>query len=112
MENKLEITCPSCKSIVPADVFFCPNCGKQLKDKPPATTAWRQIVVYSISLFVPPFGLFYAWKYIKQGDSKSKMIAIISIILTIISLIFTFWTMGDLINSINKSVNQINSLGL
>jgi len=112
MKNILETFCPSCKSVITADAFFCPNCGKQLKDKPLAITLWKQAVVYAVSIFIPPFGLIYAWKYLKQHDTKSKIIGFVAIILTVISLAFTFWTMDVLVSSIDQSINQINTLGL
>jgi uncharacterized membrane protein YqaE (UPF0057 family) len=112
MENKSELICPSCKSTVSVDAYFCPNCGKQLKDKPPATTLSKQIIIYSVSLFLPPFGLWYAWKYLKYGDYKSRKIGIIAVILTIISILITIWLTEGFISSATQSLNEINNLNL
>jgi len=110
METQLEATCPLCKSAVSAAAFFCPNCGKQLKDKPPSATISKQIVIYLVSLFLPPFGLWYTWKYLKYGDYESRKIGLIAAVLTIISLLITIWLTGGFINSIFQSLNEINNL--
>jgi hypothetical protein len=112
MEIQPETICPSCKSAVSAAAYFCPNCGKQLRDKPPDTTLLKKIIVYSVSLFLPPFGLWYAWKYLKYGDYESRRICIIAVILTIISIIVTTWLTAGFINSIFQSLNEINNLSI
>ena len=101
-----QIVCRYCKAEVPADAYFCPNCGKMLKEK---TTISRQIVIYFISIFLPPFGLWYVWKYLKQTDAKSKKIAIAALVLTIVSTAATIWLTIALMNSISQQVNSINS---
>ena|ERR1035437_6387883 len=112
MENQLEIICPSCKSVVLATAFFCPSCGKQLKDKVQSTTLSKKAVVYFVSLFLPPFGLWYARKYLKAGDYESRKIGIVAIILTIISVVVTFWLTTGFINSVFQSLNEINNLNI
>ena len=112
MEIQSEIICPFCKSSIPIATYFCPNCGKQLKDKPPDTTLLKKIVVYAVSLFLPPFGLWYAWKYLKAGDYESRKIGFISIILTAISILAAIWMTLGIVNSITQSLNEINSLGI
>jgi hypothetical protein len=110
MQNQSETICPSCRSTNPAAAYFCAACGKQLKDRPPATTLSRQIIVYFVSLFLPPFGLWYAWKYIKQTDNASKRIGVAAAILTIISIIITIQFTIGFVSSFNQSLNQLNGL--
>jgi len=93
---------------VPFSDFFCPNCGKQLKDKPPSVTLWKQVVIYSVSLFLPPFGLGYAWKYYRDGDKKSKIIALVAVVLTLVSIVVTIWYTETAINSVNQQLNSLN----
>lgn len=112
MENQQEIICPSCKFSIPASAVFCPNCGKQLKENPAGKTLAKKIVVYLVSLFLPPFGLWYVFKYLKQGDYESRKIAIAALILTAISTLFEIWLTGALINSIFKSFDGISNLGV
>jgi len=109
METQPETICPSCKSAAPAFANFCPTCGKQLKAD---TRLAKKIIIYFVSLFLPPFGLWYAVKYLKQGDYESRKIGIISIILTIISTLATIWLSAQILNSISQSFNTINSLGI
>ena len=108
MEIQPEIICPQCNSSILFSDFFCPNCGKQLKDKLPSATLWKQIVIYSVSLFLPPFGLWYAWKYYRAGDQKSKTIAVVAVVLTIGSILITVWYTDTVINSVNQQLNSLN----
>lgn len=57
-----------------------------------------------MSLLLPPFGFWYAWKYWGQDDEKSKKIAVTAAVLTIISIVITIWVTEVLINSINQSL--------
>ena len=110
METQSESICPSCKSTVPITAYFCPNCGKQLKDKPPDATLLKQIIIYSVSLFLPPLGLYYVWKYLKYGDYELRKIGIIALILTVMSTVVTLWFTAGFINAFLQSLNEINNL--
>jgi uncharacterized OB-fold protein len=107
-----EIGCSSCNTRVMPSDNFCPNCGRPLRTTPPATCLSRQIVVYLISFFLAPFGLWYAWKYIKQGDEKSKMIGVIAIALTVAAVALTIWMTKGLVNSVDRSLHALHDLGL
>src|SRR5438552_17873142 len=82
-------TCPSCKTLTYAVYFFCPTCGKQLRAKPLSTSIGKQIGIYLLSFFVPPFGLWPAFKYLTQKEMKAKIVGLVAIILTILSLVIT-----------------------
>jgi hypothetical protein len=79
---------------------------------PPATSVSKQIIVYLISLFLAPLGLWYAWKYLKQDDRKSKIIGAVVIALTILSLAVTIWTAVGLFNSTSRYFDSLPDLGL
>lgn len=100
--------CPSCKSPVLAAAYFCSSCGRQLRDKPLAATLSKKIIAYSVSLFLPPFGLWYAWKYLKRADYESRKIGIIAAALTVISILAAAWLAGALVDSVNRSLESIN----
>ncbi|OGE01646.1 hypothetical protein A2196_02050 [Candidatus Curtissbacteria bacterium RIFOXYA1_FULL_41_14] len=103
---ELQLTCPNCnKNILPTE-YFCHQCGKKLKDKPPSTTFSRQLTVYVISFFLPPFGLWPAVRYLRQQDEKSKKIGLAAIFLTIISILLTIWLTTSFINSFNRELNN------
>jgi len=108
-----QLSCPACKQNILTEYYFCPSCGKKLKEKPQSTTILRQILIYLLSIFLPPLGLWPAIKYIKQKDNKSKMIGCIAIILTIISVGISIWLYLGLINTVNQQLNQqLNSINL
>lgn len=102
------IKCKECGREISDEALACPNCGKPQRNKPPSVSLSRQIIVYLVSLFLPPFGLWYAWKYLKQKDGKSKKIGIAAIILTVISIIFTIWFIEGFVNLINQILNSVN----
>ncbi len=92
MENiSSETTCPSCRAPASAAYNFCPRCGAKLKEPPLSISAQKQAFIYLISFFLAPFGLGFAFKYLKQSDPKARRIGIIVIILTIIAITLMIW---------------------
>ncbi len=78
-------------------------------EKPLSTTFLRQLLIYSVSLFLPPLGIWPAIKYLRQQDEKSKKIGLVALFLTIISIVITSWLTISFINSFNKELgNQLN----
>jgi hypothetical protein len=110
MDNSNEKKCPACQAPVAETAYFCPNCGKVLREKPPSTSIWKQIVVYAVSLFAPPFGLWYAWKYLRQPEKISKYIGLTAIILTVISVVITVQIGQQFMNQVDQSLNSYESL--
>ncbi len=82
--------CPHCKYQIQADWYFCPNCGKMLKEKPIVISIGKQIIIYLVSFFLAPLGLGWGLKYITKNDPKVKMVGAIAIILTVLSIIIMF----------------------
>jgi len=113
IENKTEINklvCQNCKNILQTKAAFCQYCGKQVSNYLIQTNASKQILVYLVSFFLPPFGLIYAYKYLKQGDSKSKKIAYLAIALTITSIGISLWVSTKILNTLSTQLNnQVNS---
>ena len=101
-----QLNCPKCGKVVAEKNFFCSNCGKQLKNKPEPVTAMRQILVYLLSLLLPPLGLWPAIKYLRQKDVKSRVIGFVAIVLTIISASITIWLYLGFMNKFNQLINQ------
>ncbi len=105
----VNLKCPYCGAPIDASFYFCPNCGKKLRIKPEETSVIRQIGVYLLSFFLPPLGLWPAYRYLRQKDGKSKTIGWIAVILTIVSLILAVWLLQGLSNYLNQSINsQLN----
>ena len=104
-----QVTCLYCKRNISLSDFFCPNCGKKLKEKPLSTTFTRQLLIYLLSVFFPPFGIWPAIKYLRQSDERSKKIGLVALFLTIISIVITTWLTISFLNSIGKEFsNQLN----
>lgn len=76
----------------------------------PSTGIGKQISIYLLSFFLPPFGLIPAYKYIKQTEFKYKKIGYIAIALTIISLLATVYFAKSTINSFNSQIQKEQQL--
>jgi len=104
-----QTTCAYCKGNISSSDYFCPQCGKKIKEKSLSTTFTRQLLVYLLSVFFPPLGIWPAIKYLHQQDKKSKKIGLTALFLTIISIVITSWLTISFINSFSKSLdNQFN----
>ena len=113
MENQIQTAptlCPHCgNQITPLDIF-CPVCGTFLKDEP--ISLGKQIWVYLVSFFLPPFGLIWVKKYLKSPHESNRRAGWIIITLTIVSLIVSLWVGFGLISSVQTQINSYSSLGL
>jgi len=102
-------TCPYCGGNISLSDYFCPHCGKKLKEQPSSTTFLKQLLIYFVSFFLPPLGIWPAIKYLRQSDEKSKKIGLVALLLTIISIVITSWLTINFISSFNKELgNQLN----
>ena len=71
-----------------------------------------QVAVYSLSLILPPLGLWPAVKYLRQPDAKSKNIGYAAIVLTVISTAVTVYLSIGLLNTFSTELNsQLNVYG-
>lgn len=107
MDNAKEISCSSCRAILPASAYFCPQCGIKLKEPPLSTSIGKQALIYFISFFLAPFGLGYAFKYLKQSDPKARKIGIISLVLTILAISLIIWILKEFMSSYYNSLNTL-----
>ncbi|HUX35898.1 MAG TPA: zinc ribbon domain-containing protein [Candidatus Paceibacterota bacterium] len=114
----MDLKCPSCGNAISPDFYFCPNCGKKLKEPPPSTSFSAQFTVYFVSLFIPPFGLWYAYKYLRYKNetpvpnrfTSRKKIGWAAVILTVLGIWLVVWTSQVLINSLNQALTGITGL--
>ncbi|MCL4400176.1 zinc ribbon domain-containing protein [Patescibacteria group bacterium] len=103
-------SCPFCGTEAPPGAEFCPHCGKKLKTEKPSTSVSKQVLIYLVSFLLPPLGLVWTFKYLKQDDIKSKRIGWISIILTLAGIVITIFVMNDILSGLNNYLNsQLNS---
>ncbi len=102
-ENTL---CPIChQSVRPID-YFCSNCGKNLRPRPLSTSFSSQISLYVKTLLLPPLGIVWGFRYLRQPDAKSKIVGLITIVITVIEIVFLVKFTINLINIVNQQVSQ------
>lgn len=101
------LLCPACQFKIQNDWFFCPNCGRNLKEKPPEISIGKQIIIYLVSFFLTPLGLGWGLKYVRSTDKKVKTIGIISIVLTILSIILVSMVFKGFIDQYSKVLNNL-----
>ena len=100
------IPCPFCSVQIDPVAYYCPNCGKKVREKPLSTSWSTQALLYLLSLFLPPLNLILAVRYLKSPDPKVKKIGIISLILMVLGIIIAVWYAIGLVRSVNQQVNQ------
>lgn len=86
-----QIHCPFCNNLISPTFFYCPVCGKKIKEAPVSTSLAKQLLIYSVSFFLPPFGLGWAFSYLKQENPMARRIGWVALILTVVSVIATIW---------------------
>jgi len=89
-------TCPQCHQPVLPEAYFCPNCGKSLKEKPLSTSVSFQVGLYAFSIILPIIAFIGVtrWagiKYMKSNDPTAKQIGIVALVLLILSTVITYW---------------------
>lgn len=94
--------CPSCNTAVFDTSYFCQNCGKKIRERPLSTSVARQIVIYLVSFFIPPYGLVYGVKYLRQEKESAKAVGVVAVILTLISIMISMIFVISLINTMNR----------
>ena len=104
-----QILCPFCSTPLDAAAFFCPTCGKNVKEKPLSTGILTQIGLYLVSVLLPPLFIGWTLKYLKSKDPTAKQVGMISLGLTIISIAAAVFLTISLFNTLSKGVNlQLN----
>ena len=97
--------CPVCHIQIPAADYFCPNCGKELHEKPLSTSVGKQIGIYLTSFFLPPLGLWPGIKYLRQKDQKAQVVGIIAVFLTILSIGLAVYYFMQFLSFTQQSMN-------
>lgn len=101
--------CKYCKTTISMGVYYCPNCGKKLRDKPPSTGVGAQVGLYLLSILLPPFGIIPAIRYLRQKETKSKVVGMVALILTVFSIVATLYYAIIFVNEYNRILNsQLN----
>jgi hypothetical protein len=103
--------CPKCQQLVKNTDNFCYNCGKNFHPLPPPTSAADQLFLYLKTILLPPLGLFWGLRYLRQSDNKSKVIGLIVIVVTVVETIWLVQATISSVNTINEQINQIDLSG-
>lgn len=99
--------CKNCKTQVAESYYFCPNCGKKLKEPPFKFSLGKTIGILLGSFLFPPFGLLPGIKYFLKNDVRAQAIGVLAIAITIISTgLFIILTA----NLIGRTMNTYNSI--
>ncbi|PIU69310.1 hypothetical protein COS81_00435 [candidate division WWE3 bacterium CG06_land_8_20_14_3_00_42_16] len=86
---EVPLACPRCHTVVNPDDYFCANCGEKLKKPQFSLSHWKVITIYLVSFLLPPSGLYFGLKYLRQNDEKLKKVGKLAIVLTGVSLAIT-----------------------
>ncbi len=119
MEN-ISLSCPICHQHVASDFYFCPYCGKDLKEKPLSTTVFTQAWMYAAGIILPMF--FFVgvsrWpgiRYARSGDEKARRIGFTAIVLMALSTIVLAWAayafIGRLLQTLSGGLIGQGGLG-
>lgn len=105
--NKImEPKCPVCHTVVRPSDYYCFNCGKNLHEKPLSTSLTTELMYYAGSLLLPPMGIWWGFKYLRQDDPVSKRIGYMCMVITVVATILAVrWTM-QIMTGVNAQVNQ------
>jgi hypothetical protein len=113
IDPAMSTVCANCGSIVPKYYSFCPKCGKPLSEHPLSTTLFHQIWIYTVSVLLPPLGLWPGIKYFRSNDPKAQKIGMIAIVLTVLSTIITLWLTWVFVQSYISQINDaLNGTGI
>jgi Na+-driven multidrug efflux pump len=65
---------------------------------------------YLVSVGLPPFGLYYAYRYYFKGTPDGKRIALICVVLTVVSLLASWLIAQAFLASMGDQLQQIQML--
>jgi hypothetical protein len=104
------VVCSRCHTTVRPTDYFCFNCGANLRPVPPSLSVEKQAMLYLGSFFLPPMGIIWGLPYIRQPDRTSKIVGYIAVGLTVIALILAVQVTVNIMNGVNKQMNEIQNL--
>lgn len=106
------LVCPNCGNIlIPGDAF-CPKCGTKIENTLQRVGIGKQIYVYFVSLFLPPFGLIWTWKYLKASSPQIRYVGIAAAVFTVVGIGITIWTTMGFLQGMQAQLNSYSNLGL
>jgi len=71
-------------------------------------TTGRKVFMYTVSALLPPFGLGWAFKYLRNGDPEGKKVGWVIIAITVVSLVINLVVFAKLFNSFSNQLTDPN----
>ena len=102
-----QINCPFCSTQIDATAYFCPNCGKKIREKPLGIDAKSQILLYLVSLLLPPLFIGRTIRYMRSTDPKSRLVGMISLFMTIVAIVVISWITVSFMQKLNSQINEV-----
>jgi hypothetical protein len=104
-------TCRQCQNPITENVYFCPNCGKKIKE-PPFKLKWGNVFgILFASILLPPLGIFPGLRYLRYKELSAKILGLSAIILTLLFTFIMFYVFIGFFNNMNKTYNTIYNMG-
>lgn len=101
--------CPKCGEGISEKDIFCSHCGFELKPQAIDISVAKQALIYCVSFFLAPFGLHYAFTYLKQRDEKAKLIGVASLVLTVIAIAIGVIVVRQFFSQMYGQLDLLNS---
>ena len=100
-------TCKFCKSPTQESFYFCPNCGKKIKEPPFKFSLAKAITVIVAAFLIPPFGIIPGVKYFLKDDRRAQFVGLITIAVTILATGLMIIVTSRVLNYYKDAYNQV-----
>jgi len=111
-EVPAQATCPVCHVAVRPTDYFCYNCGRNLHPALPSLTMATLIPLFLGTIFLPPMGIIWGFRYVKQEGMQYKTVGFAMMVITVIILIVAVRATFTIVNTATSQMNsQLENIG-
>lgn len=100
------LACLRCHQPVNEADYFCHNCGQNLKPALPPTDISKLMTLFIKSALLPPMGIIWGLRYLRQNDKKSKISGLAAIVITLLVLVMAIRFTINISNTISARMND------
>lgn len=100
-------SCKYCKSPTQESFYFCPNCGKKIKEPPFKFSLAKSITIIVAAILIPPFGIIPGVKYFLKDDRRAQFVGLITIAVTIIATGLMVIVTSRVLNYYKEAYSQV-----